>query len=325
MKLPCVGKIAGLNQPVSRLFFGTAIPPVMADEPGTMDLLDSVLDTGVNAFDCARSYGRAEEVLGHWMEDRGCRNRITLLSKCGDIQAGIVRVNRQVILEQLSRSLDALRTDCIDIYLLHRDDPDTPLEEYIETLNEIKESGRIRVFGVSNWTAERIAAANQVAASLGLSGFSVSSPNYSLAVQMQDPFGGGCVTLSGSENRAARSWYAENQMPVIAYSCLARGFLSGRFRSGEFEKARHLLDIFAQKGFLYEENMERLARAEQLAGRLGISVPEVGMRYLFSTKMNLFAVVSTVSAERLKGNLEAVAHPLTAEEVSFLEGEDGCR
>ena len=323
MKSPCIGEITGLNQPVSRLFFGTAIPPVTTDEPGAMSLLDSVLDAGVNAFDCARSYGHAEEVLGRWMEDRRCRNRVSVLTKCGDIQAGKVLVNRQVILEQLSRSLDALRTDCIDIYLLHRDDPNTPLEEYIETLNEIKESGRIRIFGVSNWTVERIAAANQVAVSRGLSGFSVSSPNYSLAVQMQDPFGGGCVTLSGSENRAARSWYMDNGMPVIAYSGLARGFLSGRFRSGEIGKARQVLDSFAQKGFLYEENMKRLARAEQLAGRLGISVPEVGMRYLFSTQMNLFAVVSTRSADRLKMNLNAAAHPLTDEEVSFLEDGNG--
>ena len=75
---------------------------------------------------------------------------------------------------------------------------------------------------------------------------------------MRDLWGGGCVTLSGPENAEARRWYREQRMPVIAYSSLARGFFSGRFRSGDYEGARAVLDAFAQKGYLYPENMERL-------------------------------------------------------------------
>ena len=314
-------RIAGLDLPVSRIFFGTAIPPVSTDEPAAPELLDSVLDAGVNAFDCARSYGHAEEVLGRWMESRGCRDRVTVLTKCGDIRNGVVHVDRRVILDQLSQSLEALRTDRIDIYLLHRDDPDTPLEEYIDTLNEIRDAGKIRIFGVSNWTLDRIEHANRIASSRGLAGFSVSSPNYGLALQMQDLWGGGCVTLSGPENAEDRARYASSRMPVIAYSALGRGFFSGRFRAGDWEKARRVLDSYAQKGYLCEENMERLRRAEQLADRLGISVSEVAMRYLFSSAMNLFAVVSTTSPDRLRMNLRAVSCPLKPEEAAFLEGE----
>ena len=316
------GTIPGLERPVSRLFFGTAIPPVLTGEPGAEELLDDVRAAGVNAFDCARSYGRAEEVLGRWMEERGCRNETIVLTKCGDIRNGVVHVDRQVIQEQLRTSLDALRTGYIDLYLLHRDDPDTPVEEYIDTLNEAREAGRIRVFGVSNWTHQRIAEANAYAAAHGLAGFSVSSPNYGLARQMRDLWGGGCVTLSGPENAEARRWYREQRMPVIAYSSLARGFFSGRFRSGDYEGARAVLDAFAQKGYLYPENMERLRRAEELAARYGVTVPEIAMRYIFAGEMNVFAVVSTTSRERLRMNLRAAENPLSGADVRYLEEGD---
>jgi aryl-alcohol dehydrogenase-like predicted oxidoreductase len=313
------GRIAGLELPVSRLFFGTAIPPVSTDEPAAPDLLDSVLQAGVNAFDCARSYGRAEEVLGRWMESRGCRDRVTVLTKCGDIRDGVVQINRQVILDQLARSLEALRTEQIDIYLLHRDDPNTPVEEYIDTLNELKAAGKFRIFGVSNWTRARIEKANRYAESRGLAGFSVSSPNFGLTRQMRDLWGGGCVTLSGQEHAEDRAWYADNQMPVIAYSSLGRGFFSGKFRAGDWEGARQALDSYAQAGYLYPENMERLKRAEELAEKKGCSVAEIAMRYVFSTEMKVFAVVSTTKPERMAESIRAAANPLTESERDALE------
>lgn len=314
-----IARIAGLDLPISRLFFGTAVAPIWADEPAAPVLLDNVLKAGVNAFDCARSYGYAEKVLGRWMESRGCRDRVIVLTKCGDIQDGVVHIDRRVILDQLSRSLEALQIEQIDIYLLHRDDPNTPVEEMIDTMNEAKEAGKFRIFGASNWTRDRIEKANHYAKSRGLAGFTVSSPSFSLAHPLCDMFGGDCITLSGQEHAADRAWYASSQMPVIAYSSLGRGFFSGRFKAGDYEKARTILDIYAQKGYLHEENMERLRRAELLAKRLGTSVSEVAMRYVFSSPMNIFAVVSTTSPDRIRMNQRAVSCPLTPEEVTFLE------
>lgn len=315
------GRIAGLEVPVSRIFFGTATGPLLAGENAD-ELLDGTFERGVNAFDCARSYGRAEEVLGSWIRRRGNREKVTVLSKCGDIRNGIVKIDRRVIGKQLAESLQALQTEYIDIYLLHRDDPHTPAGEYIETLNEAKRSGLIRLFGVSNWTTERIREANRYAEEHGLEGFSVSSPNYGLARQMADLWGGGCVTLSGPEHEADRSWYARTGMPVIAYSSLGRGFFSGRFRSDEPEKAREILDSYAQKGYLYPENMERLRKAEQLAEKYGVSVPEIAMRYIFSSPMNLFAVVSTTRPERLESSIRAAGAKLTEDETTWLESAD---
>ena len=319
----CYGRIPGLQNPVSRIFLGTAAGEMLAG--GNADeLLDGAAERGVNAFDCARSYGRAEEVLGDWIRRRGNRDRVIVLSKCGDIRNGIVKINRQVITEQLEISLKALQTDYIDLYLLHRDDPDTPVSEYIETLNQAKQAGKIRLFGVSNWTAERIREANRYAEDNSLEGFRVSSPNYGLARQMEDLWGGGCVTLSGPEHQKERDWYAMTGMPVIAYSSLGRGFFSGKFSSDDPEGARRILDAYAQKGYLYPENLIRLRKAEQMAAKTGATVPEIAMRYVFSSRMNLFAVVSASRPERLNSSIHAARNPLTAEEAAQLEDDITC-
>lgn len=317
------GQISGIDLPVPRIFFGTANPPISTGEDAAFDLLDQVLALGINAFDCARSYGQAEDTLGRWMEKRGCRDRVTVLSKCGDVIQGKVLINKSVIAEQLAKSLEALRTDHIDILLLHRDDPNAPLGEIMEALNEHQEKGEIRVFGISNWRHQRIAEANRFAADHGLNGFSVSSPNYGLTRQMEDLWGGDCITVSGPENKEARQWYTDNQMPVIAYSSLGRGFFSGRFKSYDYDTARKVLDEYAIKGYLYEENMQRLRRAEELAAQYDTVVSDIAMRYIFGSSMNLYAVVSSSSPERMRLNIQAAGHPLSKEEVRFLEdGEE---
>lgn len=319
MHLPC-GTIPGIDKPVSRLFFGTAIGPMLTGQNADA-LLDAALALGINAFDCARGYGLAEKVLGDWMRRRNNRDRVVVLTKCGNVNGrGEVKVNRQVIERELSESLEALGTEYIDIYLLHRDDPATPISEIMDYLNDMKRQGKIRVFGASNWTHERIAEANQYAVENGLEGFAVSSPNYGLARQMQDPWGGECVTISGPENVEARTWYAENQMPVIAYSSLGRGFFSGRFRSDDPDGAKKVLDVPAQKGYLYPENMERLRRAEQMAERDGTSVSQIALRYVFAGPMNMYAIVSTTNPDRLRENVEAACHPLSRTDAAELEG-----
>ena len=312
-------EIEGVNKPVSRIFFGTAMMPLLAGKESDY-LLDAMYALGITAFDCARGYGFAEKALGNWIRHRNNREKVVILTKCGNVNMrGEVCVNRQVVEKELKKSLETLGTDYIDIYLLHRDDPHTPVAELIECLNEKQREGKIRVFGVSNWTKERIEEANAYAASHGLNGFTVSSPNYGLAEQVEDPWGGDCVTVSGDANKEVRAWYAEQQMPVIAYSSLGRGFFTGKFKSGDYKGAKKVLDGAAQKGYLHPVNMERLARCEQLAAEQGCTVSDIAMRYIFGSDMKVCAVVSTGSAGRMRQNIEASLRPLTSEEIRFLE------
>lgn len=311
--------IPGVPIPVSRIFLGTAMKPFLEGQD-TSELLDGMFALGINAFDCARGYGLAERSLGDWIRLRNNRDKVVILTKCGNVDlSGRVRVDPEVIGKELDESLRTLNVDTVDIFLLHRDDPNIPVSETVACLNEKQREGKIRLFGVSNWTTKRIAEANAWAAAHGLNGFTVSSPNYGLAVQVTDPWGGDCVSISGHENRDARDWYAREKMPVLAYSAMGRGFFSGRFRSGDYDKAAEILDRYAQKGYLYPVNMERLARCEELAAKRGCGVPDIAMRYIFSSPMTVFAVVSTLSPERMKANIAASLDPLTPEEAAFLE------
>lgn len=317
LPLPRVS-IAGTGKEASRIFFGTATPPMLADED-CGDLLDAVYACGINAFDTARGYQGAEAALGRWMKARGNRESLVVLTKCGDLIRGKVHIDAEVIRSEFARSLELLQTDYVDIFLLHRDDPKTPILEQLETLNELKRAGKIRVLGVSNWTHARILEANRIAAEHGLDGFEVSSPNFGLAHQMADLWGGGCVTLTGRENAEARGWYEANQMPVVAYSGLARGFFSGKFKAFDTDGAKAVLDSFAQKGFLYEENMRRLKIAEEIAARDGCTVSQTALRYSFASPMNVFPVVSTTNPARLADNAACALCPLDAQDVERLD------
>lgn len=317
-KLCRYGKIAGLEKPVSRMIFGTAIGP-MIEGKNTDELLDAALAKGINTFDTARGYGRAEESLGGWMKRRDNREQVVVISKCGNCDSdGSVCVNRKVIETELVESLQALQTDYIDIYLLHRDDPKTPVSEMIDALNELQKEGKIKVFGVSNWAHERIEEANRYAKEHQLQGVSVSSPHFGLAEQIADPWGGNCVTITGKQNKAARNWYQENQMPIIAYSSLARGLMAGRIKSSQEVQAAEILDSFCVKGYVCHDNFERLARCEELAEKKGCTVSQIALAWMFRQDLNIYVLVSTTRAFRLEENLRAFTVNLSEEENRYL-------
>lgn len=312
-------EIPYVKMPVTRLLMGGSFGRMNAGEE-VNELLDALAATGVNFIDTARVYGRSEEVLGNWMEKRGNRDDLVILSKCGHpLPDGTKRVNPAEMLADFAVSTRLLKTDHIDVYILHRDDPEVPVGPIVETFNELHAAGKIGAFGGSNWTHHRIEEANEYAYKHDMVPFTFSSPNYGLADQVKDLWGGGAVTVSGPNEKEARKWYIQNQMPVISYSGLGHGFFTGRFRHDEPEKAKEILDRFAMLGYFYPQNFERLKRAEELAEKKGVSVPEIALSYLFSSEMNAFAVVSTTSPERMKQNIAAMDLVLTKEERDYLD------
>ena len=218
--------IANVDKPLSKLVFGTALKLMMQGMDASQ-LLDQVLSAGINVFDTAADYGDSEASLGKWITARNNRKEIVVITKGANTTRWRRRLTPHDIMSDFMTSLAKLQTDYVDIYFLHRDDPTAAVGPIVEQLSELFAQGKIRAYGGSNWTIERIEQANEYAYKHALQPFTVSSPSYSLAEMIADPCGDS-VTLSGEHNRAARDWYQKNQIPVIAYSCLGRGFFSGK-------------------------------------------------------------------------------------------------
>jgi aryl-alcohol dehydrogenase-like predicted oxidoreductase len=327
------GTVAGVGKPVARLVLGTMVisdgdpTPTGAEYPhfgleGSFALLDAVLARGGSAFDSAHGYtgGRSEAGLGKWMTARGNREQVVIITK-GGVRKGPPRVTPEAIDEDLFESLRRLETDYIDVYILHRDEPDTPAGVFVEKLNEHHAAGRIRAFGGSNWTHERLAEANAYAAAHALVPFSASQPYFGLADQVDDPWGPGCTSLAGPDNRAARDWYAQTGMPVFSYSSLGRGFFSGRVTRENFEAMKPVLGSASVKAYGHEVNFRRLERAAALANEKGVTIPQIALAFSLCSPMNVFPLVGAASEAEFVENSKALDVALTQRERAWLDLE----
>ena len=230
------GNVPGVDKPISRIVQGT-IQVNMKDEAEGFALLDAVWEQGCTAFDTAHIYGGGanDRFLGKWIRERGIRDKVVVLAKGAHQNGDRKRVTPYDIGSDLHDTLARMKTDYVDLYVLHRDDPDVPVGPIVETLNQYVREGKIKAFGGSNWTYERLAEANEYARANNLIPFACSSPNYSLAEQKQEPWAG-CITISGPQNEAARAWYAEQKMPLFTWSSMAGGFWSDRFHRDNLDQ-----------------------------------------------------------------------------------------
>jgi aryl-alcohol dehydrogenase-like predicted oxidoreductase len=288
------------------------------------ELLDEVRELGCTAFDTAHQYGDgdSERTFGRWMEDRGLREDVVVVGKGAHHNRDRARVTPFDITADLFDSLARLRTEYIDLYLLHRDGPSVPVGPIIETLNEHLDAGRVRAFGASNWSTERIQEAQEYASARGLVPFAASSPNLSLAVQAKAPWEG-CVSISGEDGKAARRWYAQHEMPLFAWSSLAGGFFSGRFTRENLDAFDTYLDELCVETYCFEDNFARFDRARTLAEDRGLSVPQVALAYVLGQPLDVFALVGCNTGEEFADNARAAAVSITPEERRWLEHGDG--
>lgn len=315
--------IKGLSKKVSPIICGCAMPQMM-DGNDASDVLDKVMGSGINFFDTAKEYGLSEVSLGKWLEKGDNRERSVVLTKgCHHTPEGIKRISPECFKEDIENSMERLRTDYIDVYLLHRDDLTVPVGPIMETFDSYFRKGIIKVCGVSNWTTARIEEANRYARDHGLVEITVSSPNYSLCEQLGDPWGQGCVTISGKSGADERDWYRKNNMPVFSYSSLGRGFFSGLIKSGDMEGARDFLDEAAIRGYYYPENFKRLKRVEQLAQQKNANVPQIAMAWVLSQPLNIFPIVTCDKSEVITDSIKALSIKLTNNEIDWLNLEEG--
>ena len=313
--------LGGIDKPLSKLVFGTGNDKISGTDTNiAYNCLDLAYENGFTVFDSAHIYGNAEENLGNWLELRGLRDKIVIIDKgCNPGMIGSNDVlSPDTIRSQVTTSLERLHTDYIDIYILHRDDNTKGVGPIVEVLNELKSQGKINKFGGSNWTWNRVKEANDYALEHGLEGFSVASPCYNLAEYVNDPWGGS-VSISGSSNKVARDWFLEQNMPIFNYSSLARGFLSGKFRTDSNKPIEECLWWGPIKEYYSSSNIEKLKRAEQLASEKNCSVSQICLAWLFAQPLLLFPIISPSSVEHMEDNINALDIHLSQNETKWLE------
>jgi len=305
--------------PLPRVILGTAsvgsvVPDALvpaASREKELRYLDSMLEAGCSALDIAASYqlGGTERIIGEWIASRRNRDRLFLITKGGHPYPVVQprRVTPKALTDDLHASLRRLRTDHVDLYLLHRDDPGSALEPILETLVSFQRKGHILAWGVSNWSHDRIRDLDALARASGLPGVAASSPHFSLAEWTSTPWKG-CVSIAGDTNRDARAFYASSQLPVFAWSPLGRGFFSpvpaASVDAGTYGSTA---------------NLARRERAGRLAQKYEITSAQIALAYLFSQPFPVFAVVAASTAEKMRGNLAVATLRLPKNEVRWLE------
>ena len=312
------GRITNVDKPVSRIVQGT-IMLREDDKDNGFALLDDVLAAGINAFDTGRTYGRNENLFGEWVASRGVRDQVMVLGKGAHPDGGKDRrVNAADITADIEASLDAFGFDSIDLYILHRDNEETPVSEIVEVLDRHHKAGKIGGYGGSNWRYERIREANEYAAANGLTPFVASSPNLSLAVWKQPPWAG-CVSIAGPEGAEARAWYAESGLAVLPWSSLAGGFMTGRFRRDNLDTFTDYFDTNPIEAYATEDNFRKVDRLEELANQRGSTIPRVALAYVLDQPMNIFPLAAPRNAGQVQDNAAALDLKLSPEEIAWLE------
>ncbi len=303
--------IEGLNKPISQLVLGTAhISKENIDS--FSPIIDQYIQLGGNTIDTAENYGfgESEKALGEYLQSRGIRDDLVIITKGAHPYDGENRVRPELISEDLLGSLERLQTSFVDIYMLHRDDPAIPVSEIIESLNEHVNKGRIKTLGASNWAFERIQKANEYATRKGLVGFSSSSTNLSLA-KPQEPMWPMCV----SADFETCKWHSQNQMPLISWAAQAGGFFSGAFSPAKRDN-KDMVRVYYN-----DDNWERLRRAEVLAKNKGVETVQISLAYVLQQPFPTCGVVGLRSLSELESNFEATTIRLSEDEIDWLNLE----
>lgn len=300
---------------ISRIGMGSTMSMERLTTEEKYRIYDYYFEQGGNCLDTARAYsdGKAEEMVGAYLRIRKNRNQVIISTKGGHPtweHPEISRTKRQDILGDLETSLKILGTDYVDIYWIHKDDETHPIEDIVDTINIIIKQGKARCIGASNFTVERMAAANKYAKESGQFGFSASQIQWSLASTEDQYFKqhGSLVMTSERYN-----YYLANNIPVFAFSSQAQGFFPRVAAQG--------LDMLPEElriQYGSESNMKRLALLKEYAIKHNCSISAPALGYLINNKLPCVALVGAESVEMLAQSLEAAGLYMTPEEADAL-------
>jgi predicted dehydrogenase/aryl-alcohol dehydrogenase-like predicted oxidoreductase len=301
------GAIPHLEKKPSRLVMGVDNQTTLAH---AAVMFDDFVERGGNFFDTAHIYagGLCERALGQWVKVRGMREDVVILGK----GAHTPFCDPASLVRQLDESLGRLEMDYVDIYMLHRDNPAVPIGEFVDVLNNLLKQKKMRAFGGSNWSIDRVAAANEYAKGKGLQGFSAVSNNFSLARMVQAPWAG-CISASDEKSR---EWFKKTQTPLLAWSSQARGFfIPGRAAPEKREDEELVRCWYA------EDNFKRLERVNELAKKRGVLPINIALAYVLCQPFPTFALIGPRQLSETRTSLAGLDVALSADEVKWLNLE----
>jgi len=279
-----------------------------ADRQTSFDILDAYVAGGGNFIDTADGYsawvpgntgGDSERLIGEWQELRGNRDDIVIATKVSqhpDFQ-GLAADN---ILKAADASLERLRTDHIDLYYAHFDDESVPLEETVTALSSLVDAGKVRYLGISNYSAARIAEWFEIVEAKGLHRPIALQPHYNL---VERDFEGELRTIAERE-----------QLAVLPYFSLAKGFLTGKYREGSSVDS-----VRAEGAQAYlADHAALLPVLDEVAAAHGVSVATVSLAWLRSQPTVAAPIASARTVEQLPDLLASATLELSADELAAL-------
>ncbi|MBV1799502.1 aldo/keto reductase [Siccirubricoccus sp. G192] len=306
---------------------GIEVPPIIvggnvfgwtADRDMSFRLLDALAEAGLNAIDTADVYsawapghagGESETVIGEWLQARGRRRDVLILTKVGMEMPGRGKgLSAAWIMQSAEESLKRLNTDVIDLYQAHKDDEATPLEETLGAFARLVEQGKVRAIGASNYSAPRLKAALETSARLGLPRFESMQPLYNL---MERGIEADLLPLC-----------REQGIGVIPYYALAAGFLTGKYRS-EADLSKSVRGARSAAQYLNERGMRVLAALDAAAARLGATPTQVALAWQIARPGITAPIASITRPEQLQDLVRATALTLDRDAMAALDAASG--
>jgi len=312
----------GIDKPVSDLALGTAFYR-SGEKEKWLGILDDFLERGGTVMDTASAYGDSEAVIGEWLEARRARDQMIIITKCASGEDSILPGENfeEVVTRESEQSLESLRTDYIDVYMLHRDNPAVPVGRILDRLNQELDWGRVHALGASNWTYSGIDEANAYAQKHSLGGFGVVSNNLSLG-DAAGPFYRGLVSTDTSGER----WHQQTGIPLVPWSSQAAGFFTGRYTPAMRDQRDSIEDPFTRRMveiYCTDENFERLRRAQTLGKKKGsYSAVQIALGWLLHKSFAVVPIVGPHTREKLASCVDAVSLELTDAELGWLNLEE---
>lgn len=301
---------------ISPLVFGSTIFGWTVDEKTSFDLLDRFFDAGFNAIDTADSYsgwvpghsgGESETIIGRWLkQSRRARGSMVIITKVGSTPQGRPKENGLTaanVIKAVEASLSRLQTDYVDLYLSHYPDRQTPHQETLEAFQKLKEQGKIRAMGCSNFDAEQLEASLTVAKEVGLPRYDVVEPMYNL--YDRKGFDGALAGLC-----------LEKDIGVITYFGLACGFLTGKYRSRSDADGKRR--GFMVEKYLNDRGMRILDALDQISAETSSEPATVALAWIAHRPGVTAPISSVTSVRQLQTMIAAVDLKLSNAQMQFL-------